>query len=293
MGEAASLSAALLWAFAVSLFRPAIREYGARSVNLAKCTIAAVALGITAVAAGQGSLLFGSHGKAWWILVISGVIGLSIGDTALFRAVDELGPPRTLLLQSLVPLFTAAMAAVWLEEWPRTHEWLGAGIVLAGVLWVVGEGTGRDWRTVPWSGLSFATVSALCQATGIVMSKYGMQDVPILAASFLRIAAAALGLWLWLPFGGGGGHLKRLVREGAGPRVAGASLIGTYLAILLMMAGVAFTPAAVASVLLSTTPIFSLFIDARLTGRPLSWRGVAGAALAVVGVAFMTLAGGD
>lgn len=290
MGEAASLSAALLWAFAVSLFRPAIRVYGARSVNLAKCTIAAVALGVTAVLAGQAEWLFGARGNTWWILVISGVIGLSIGDTALFRAVGELGPPRTLLLQSLVPLFTAAMAAVWLEEWPRTREWIGAAIVLAGVLWVVAEGADRGWRLVPWTGLAFATLSALCQATGIVMSKFGMQEVPILAASFLRIAAAALGLWLWLPLTGGGGRVARLVKEGAAPRVTAASLIGTYLAILLMMAGVAFTPAAVASVLLSTTPIFSLFIDAAMNRRPVSLRGVVGAATAVLGVAVMTLA---
>lgn len=290
MGELASLGAAMLWALAVSLFRPAISLYGPRAINLAKCTVSALALGITAVIAGQASTFFRFDQSAYWVLILSGVIGLTIGDTALFTAVREIGPPRTLLIQSFVPLFTAAIAIVTIGEWPTGPEWLGAALVIAGVVFVVSQRIESGTARMLWKGILFSTIAALCQATGIVMSKIGMDQFPVLSASFLRIAAAALGLWLWLPLGGGGGRLRTLGSGGMAPRVVGASMLGTYIAILLMMTGVAFTKAAIASVLLSTTPIFSLFIDAKLNRQAISIRGLLGAVIAVMGVAIMFIA---
>lgn len=289
MGILSSLLAAFGWAFAVSLFRKPILQHGAHAINLAKCTIAAILLGITVLIAGQGGLLFASLGWDWWTLVLSGVIGLTIGDTALFRAVVTLGPPKTLLLQTTVPMFTAVIAAVWMAERPTPAQIVGGVLVMAGVFIVIGEKPGGGWRRVPWSGVAAGMVYAICQAISIVMSKAGMESYPILAASFLRIGAAALGLMLLVPFLGSLRRIAALVHAPDRRRIFGASFLGTYISILLMMAGVRFAPATLAAVLLSTTPIFSLFVDARMTGEPIRGRGIAGTVLAVIGVAVITL----
>ncbi len=289
MGILSSLLAAFGWAFAVSLFRDPILRHGAHAINLAKCTIAALLLGITVLIAGQGGLLFSSIGPDWWTLVISGIIGLTIGDTALFRAVATLGPPKTLLMQTTVPMITAVIAAVWMAERPTPAQIVGGMLVMTGVIIVIGEKPGGGWRRLPWSGIAAGMLYAVCQAISIVMSKAGMESYPILAASFLRIGAAALGLMVLVPFLGGLRRAAGLLKAPDRRRILGASFLGTYISILLMMAGVRFAPATLAAVLLSTTPIFSLFLDARMTGQPIRARGIAGTALAVVGVAVITL----
>ena len=57
---------------------------------------------------------------------------------------------------------------------------------------------------------------------------------------------------------------------------------------LLRRAGVALAPAAVAAVLLSTSPVFSLFIDRWIYKTPLRPAAVVGTLTAVAGVAVLT-----
>ena len=71
------------------------------------------------------------------------------------------------------------------------------------------------------------------------------------------------------------------------PRLVTASFFGTYLAMLLVMAGVAWAPASVAAVLLATPPIFGLAVQSVVERRWPSVRGLAGTVIAVAGVALL------
>ena len=59
-------------------------------------------------------------------------------------------------------------------------------------------------------------------------------------------------------------------------------------ALILMMIGVSLAPASIAAVLLSTSPIFSLFLEAIVDKRRITGRALAGTLLAVGGVAVLT-----
>jgi len=115
-GLTACLSAALLWAIALSLFRRPIEKYGAPTINLAKCLVAAFMQGLTVWALGLGDTLRSAPAGGIALLAASGLVGLTLGDTALFGAVTRIGVHRTLLLQTLSPLFAAIIAYLWLGE---------------------------------------------------------------------------------------------------------------------------------------------------------------------------------
>jgi drug/metabolite transporter (DMT)-like permease len=70
-------------------------------------------------------------------------------------------------------------------------------------------------------------------------------------------------------------------------RLLPASFIGTYLALLLMTAGIILAPATIAAVLLATTPIFGLVIEAVADRRRPTVTAVIGTVVAVVGVAVL------
>jgi drug/metabolite transporter (DMT)-like permease len=108
-------------------------------------------------------------------------------------------------------------------------------------------------------------------------------------ASFLRLAAATVGLLLVAAVGGRLHRVGRLLTDRARMgRVVPATMLGTYIALFAMMAGVALAPAAVAAVLLSTAPVFSLFIDRWIYKTPLRLAAVTGTLTAVAGVAVLT-----
>lgn len=233
---------------------------------------------------------FGAASGADLLLVaLSGIIGLTVGDTALFAAVNYLGVHRSLLLQTMAPVFAVALA--WpLGETLGTMQVVGSVVILAGVIVVLSGSTNhvevRGGRIAV--GVIFGLLAAAGQGTGVVIAKYGMASVPILPATFLRMGAGAAGLIAVALAVGGLGRARRAWSDSKTlPRMVLASFFGTYLAMLLMMAGVAWAPASVAAVLLATPPIFSLAVESVIERRWPSVRGLIGTAIAVSGVALL------
>ena len=83
---------------------------------------------------------------------------------------------------------------------------------------------------------------------------------------------------------------SELVRGGNGlSRIVAGTAVGTYLAFFLMMVGIDRAPETVAAVLLSTTPVFGLFVDAWLGRERITPPALAGTALAIAGVVILSL----
>lgn len=288
LGEAACLGAALLWAVSVQLFSGPILRHGARAVNLFKCTFASLLLAVTVAATGSWRAFGATPTWDLGLIAFSGLLGLTLGDTALFAAVSRIGPHRALLLQTLAPIFAAAIA-IGLGERLSPAQWLGSAVILAGV-GVVLAGDREPGRVVTAGlglGIVLGVVSAFGQGAGVVVAKLGMTTLPILPATLLRLAVGAGGL---VAVGTLTGSLRRAAATlggGSIGRLTLASLFGTYLAMLLMMAGIAWAPASVAAVLLATPPVFGLVVECVVRRRWPSGSGLVGTLVAVAGVAVL------
>lgn len=295
LGEAACLFAALMWAVAVTLFRPAVEQYDPWTVNLGRSVIAALLLGASTVAMGESRTLLAAPPAALAVVAVSGVVGLALGDTALFAAVGRIGVHRTLLFQTLGPVFAAALSIGFYGEKAGLGRLAGVAVILAGVFLVVSAERSRsaaDAEGADVLGYSLAALAALGQGAGVVLAKDGLDEMPLVAASFLRLAAGALAMTVVVGLLGRLGPVtSALLRPRTLSRLAAPTLLGNYVSFLLLMAGVALAPASVAAVLLATSPVFSFFLDHYLAGTPITARGLGGTLLAVAGVGVLALAG--
>ncbi|HRC27229.1 MAG TPA: EamA family transporter, partial [Alphaproteobacteria bacterium] len=79
------------------------RRIGAVAVNLLRLPIAWVLL--SAALALTGTPLAGLDGQRVTLLALSGLLGLTLGDLALFRAMVRIGPRLSSLLMALAPAF--------------------------------------------------------------------------------------------------------------------------------------------------------------------------------------------
>jgi len=85
MGESAAILTSYLWTFSSILFTSAGRRFGSISVNAYR-TIMAIELLICAHAVLLGTVLPLATSGQWLWLGLSGIVGLGIGDFALFAA---------------------------------------------------------------------------------------------------------------------------------------------------------------------------------------------------------------
>ncbi|MGF1494419.1 MAG: DMT family transporter [Microcoleaceae cyanobacterium] len=290
-GEIAALTAALLWAIASVVFSQVGRKIPPMGLNLFKGLIALVLLLITLQFRGQNFPQIGP--VAIGLLLLSGAIGIGIGDSAYFATLNALGPRRALLLETLAPPLTAILAFVFLQERLSLTALGGIGLTVLGVAWVISERVTANTasETNLWPGLGFGLVAELCQATGAILSHFVLTETVIspLWSTSLRLMGGIGVLLLWWP---GYSTYQRAGIALRSPRVLGvvtlATFLGTYLGIWLQQTAFKFTAAGIAQALSSTSPLFVLPIAASLGDR-ISLRAVFGAMVAVVGVILLFL----
>lgn len=288
VGEAASLGSAACFAVGLTLFTPAVRAVGAREVNLFKGAAALTLFLLLLGLLGMPAIPLGSAG----ILATSGVIGLAIGDTFILRALALLGPHRAALFGCLGPIFTAT--GDWLFRGHGLAPVEIAGILLAagGVALVVSRPARKDAGSASALGALYGSLSAACNSLGVILSKAGLEQVPPLPATCIRLAASTLALAAIAALQGrlipG---LRPLLSRRWLPRVAVAAAIGTFGGLWLMLTGIRYTHAGVANALHTTTPLFTLPISVLWLGERPGGLAVVGSFVAVGGVAVLFLSG--
>ena len=287
-GEIAALLAAFIWAVATFLYARTGNQAPALFLNLIKGSLAVLMLGLTILVLGDAVPALTA--SQWMWLAGSGVVGISIGDSAYFSAIKRVGPSQTLLIESLAPPLTGVLALCFLEEAIGFWAWTGIFLTMSGILWVVTEHRPQGRTNLP--GLGFAALAALCQAGGMVMSRQVMVSSSItpLWAALVRLAAASLVLWTVLPLLRPELILRRDSWRAIGTARHGwmlftlAVFLGTFLGIWLQQASLKLTSAAIAQTLISVSPLFALGL-AHLSGHKVSRRSLVGALVTLAGVA--------
>ncbi|MCS7032376.1 MAG: DMT family transporter, partial [Phycisphaerae bacterium] len=138
-GAYLALGTAICWTISAVAFEEASRRVGSVPVNLIRLIMAMLMLALLNQARLGEALPFSATAGQWVYLLLSGVLGFSIGDLALFRAFVLLGSRLATLLMCLAPIFAAVTEWLWLGGLISPWQLLGMGVTLLGVAWVVCE----------------------------------------------------------------------------------------------------------------------------------------------------------
>jgi drug/metabolite transporter (DMT)-like permease len=299
LGETSAVATSVLWTISSIFFTSAGRKIGSLSVNAYR-TIMAIGFLVVAHAILLGTFLPMASKEQWLWMGASGVVGLGIGDAGLFAAYVTIGPRRSVLVMALAPIFASVGAFLMLGEILPELAVIGIAITLAGVVVVILEEEERSGETpVPKKlktyGVFFALIGALGQGIGLVFAKKGIDFNPQvtlnpISATLMRLILGALFVWIVTIAARRFPELSRAVRNREGmTNTAAGALIGPFLGITLSMIAVTYTETGVAQTLKSQMPVLIIPTVWILYRQRTSWRGITGAAIAVVGVAILFL----
>lgn len=292
LGEIAALLTALLWSGSSLLFASATSRVGSFHVNVTRLVFAAGLLGITVLLLRPETPVTTVQ---LGLLAASGVVGLAIGDSFLFRAYREQGARLTMLMMSIAPAFAALLSYWFLGEDLTPLGVLGVAITITGIGMVVlqrqASGSSAGWAIS--SGILYALIAALGQGGGLVLAKVAFNQgrVDGFLAALIRILASIVVL---LPLLFARGRWRETLRLFDRDRRAllltgGGSVLGPFLGISLSLIAVMYTSVGVAATLMATVPVMMLPIVRFVFHERLTWRAIAGAVVAVAGVALLFL----
>jgi drug/metabolite transporter (DMT)-like permease len=302
LGEFAALSAALIWAIASLVYVQVGQQISPLVLNFTKGWIALMLLGAML---GIGQILNPSFAPlptvslaVWLLLGLSGIVGIGLGDTAYFRALNAIGSRQTLLIETLAPAIAALLAAAVLGEPLGVRSGLGMGLILVGIVVVILERTEPVLGTALGSqkhyrGIGYATLAALCQASGSVLSRRALinNDMDPLWSTIARLLGGVLVMLIWMGAQQQVRSVTKPLRTGSNEwpvwiTISLTALFSTCLGILLQQVSLKYATTGVAQALSSTSPLFVLPLAA-LGGDRLTLRAVMGAIVAIIGVGLL------
>lgn len=286
-GAAAAIFAALLWAIASSIFERVGKKIVPVELNLIKGFLALLFVILSLLISGEELSNLDLHSAV--LLAISGVVGIGIGDTAYFRALDLLGARRALLITMLAPAITSVIAMLFLGENLSLMAWIGIAVTIAGIAWVISEqagSNGQEHRFIV-QGILFALIAALGQSVGAVLSRAVLSQTTVspMQSNLLRLSAGSVALLIWIAASRVrlGGWLKVERTRRTMMQVVSATFLGTFLGMWLQQVAFKFSEVGIAQTLSSTSPLFILPIS-WLSGEKISLRAVLGALAATIGI---------
>lgn len=197
--ELAALITATLWAFGGLISSTPSRELGAVSYVQIRMVIIAIMLVAFTTIAGTWSSVQDSH---YLPIFLSGLVGIFLGDTALFFTLNRLGPRRTAILYALNAPISVVLGWVFLDEYLTITQISGILIITLGVSLSIVFGKRKaqqhQWESIKgkvWVGVSIGVFAALCQSIGSLIIRPVMADgIDPVAASALRVGTAAFFL---------------------------------------------------------------------------------------------------
>ncbi|MCF6262080.1 MAG: DMT family transporter [Xanthomonadales bacterium] len=286
-GEFFSISCALGWAFAVILFRKSGETLPAFELNLIKNTIGVALMLPTAILLGGALPDYGLNG--WFLVVGSGVLGIAVADYWYLRALNLLGAGRTGISASLYAPFVILLSMVFLGESLGAYQWLGFVFVLGGILLVSWhkhqtEVTAQDLK----KGVAFAVGAVFMMALGVIMVKEILETEDFYWTVYWRLAAGLGGLLIFTSLRRGWPKVLKNIRK---PQpwllIAGGSFLGSYLSMMLWLAGYKLTDATTAAMLNETAGAFIVVLAWWFLKEPLSKQKLMGLCFTAIGVLFV------
>jgi len=290
MGEVFAVACAAVWALAVVLFKRSGETLPAFELNLFKNLLGAVLM-LPTVLLIEGSALPEFSPRQWLIVLVSGIIGIAVADTWYLRALNLMGASRTGVVASLYSPFVVILSMLFLGEVMAGWQLAGFVLVLGGILLVTWRSNRMDVSLRALRlGVFHGAAAVLMMAIGIVMVKPILEGEHFFAIAGLRLAAGSVAMLMFAAVTGGFGRMiERYRQPQPWPTIVIASVLASYVSMILWLAGYRLAPASIASVLNETAAVFIVLFAWWMLGEALSPRRVLGAALTFGGVCAIVL----
>ncbi len=283
LGILSALGAASSWTYACCLWRQQTRYFSAVHINLIKNIIAFCIFSPVIL-----TFDFNSNLNEICILLVSGIIGITIGDSFYIISLKRIGTRRTLAVEALSPLISTVLGSFLLNEAPPLNLWCGAFIVSISLIGIACQDSildeAYDSFRIKKDGFIFAFASVLCAVIAAILSRLVLvnSDLSPFQTTEIRLFGGFVALLPCVKSSFFREINNLPLRDKS--KILYATFFGTNLGILLQQNVFKTLPIGLGWTLLSTSPIFSLFF-AKVEGEKLKWETVAFTVTIVFGVA--------
>ncbi len=300
LGEVYAIITAVFWTFTALAFTSAGKKIGSLPVNFWRLIVGLSFLFIWCFFTLDNVLPINVPLNSWFWLFTSGFIGVFVGDLFLFKSFTITGPRVALLMMTLSPPMAGGLSYLFLNETMSSMAIVAMTMGLFGIGLVIfskkeqtiGEVKKRKiGLRYSSKGLFYSFIGAVCQASGLVMSKAGLNDnVSPFHATQIRLFAGIFGFVIlitylkrWKPV------LSSVKNHSAFATLSLGAFFGPFLGISFSMLAITYANPGIVQTITSVNPILIIPFSVFLFKEKVKITEIIGAVIAVIGVSLFFL----
>ena len=260
IGFIAAISAVFSWTFACSVWRRESKNLLPRQINIYKNVLASIFFLPVALTINWVSDL-----TSIFVLMISGIVGISIGDTLYINSLKIIGTRKTLSFEALTPIIATTLGTFSINEIYPQRVWIGSLIVSFSLLMIVRQNTFQKEEASETNilGILCALGSVFCAVFAALLSRIILISSTLTPLQTTEIRLLSASMFLFFIFKKDFIELlnNRSITKNKNSNLILSTLLGTNFGILFQQIVFKFLPIGIGWTLLSLSPIFALFIS--------------------------------
>jgi len=295
IGTICALTAALAWAGSSTIIKSITTKIDALSLSALRLCVTSLLLLAVIPLSGRITEFINTPLMPLAYVIISGIIGLAVGDTVFIKSLSYLDISRAFpIAQCAYPVFTMFLAVSLLGESFTWVTGLGAFFVLLGIYLITStwkaSGINSAPRRISGKGIVLALIAGIGWAVATVTLKLGVIEMDPLVAGAIRISSAAIVVLSFALSQRKRGALQ--LRKYGSPSLALAltsGLISPGMGMVFFITAIQLLGAGKTAVLSATSPLFLLPFSVFILKERLTRLTLIGIFTGVTGICLVAL----
>lgn len=288
LGEFLALFTALSWTTSSLIFENIARKIHPQIANFLRVCIGTFMLGVVCLFT-KRHLFFPIDvpSNDLGLLLLSGFIGMFLGDFFLFKAFKKIGARITMLIMTLSPIIVALIDFIFLGVHLSVLQLTAIFITCLGVAIVILRPNNSENKiTFNFSstGLLYAFLATLGQSLGVILTKLGSTSYDSLATTQIRLIAAILGFGILILVQKKGQELISALKNTRNMFFICCGTFTSIFGIAALVEAFKHSNASVASTISSTSPILIIPISIIFFKEKIKKYEILGALISIIGI---------
>ena len=261
IGIFSAFGATLAWTYACTVWRTQTNNYKPIEINFLKNIIAFIIFSPIFLI-----INYSTHYKYFLILILSGIIGIGLGDTFYLKSLNLIGTRKTLSIEALSPLIASILGSLFINENLNLNSWIGILVVTAALVQIIRKKNyllDKDFKLVKSNNslnkYIYSFLSVLCAVFAALLSRFVLleSDLTPIFTTEIRLLGSIIFLFsitkVKLKF-----FINNFERKEKNKFIISV-IMGTNIGIFLQQIVFQTLPLGIGWTLLSLSPIISLF----------------------------------
>ncbi|MFL3006606.1 MAG: DMT family transporter [Candidatus Neomarinimicrobiota bacterium] len=288
MGDIYALLTAVCWSFAVILFELSSNKLNPLQINIVKNSFGVIGFIITIFIFDIPYPNFSD--KNLVILAFSGFIGVGIADLFFLQSLKQIGSSLSAIVATVYAPSVFIIAYIFFNEIITLNVYLGAFLVLGGIVVSTYDFPKQITSSQLFTGVLFGALAQVLTAASVLSVKPIMVDNPILWVALIRFGVGLISAIIFMTLKSGFKFIYVTFQYGyRNIFLLGGSFFGTYLSVILWLAGYKYTLAGRAAIYNQLSTVLISIMAVYFLKDTLTVKKKIGILLSFVGAIIVTL----